>query len=81
MTITSVLIFAWTARKSLWKNAYLHTIADMLLGSYPDYRRTISTDNNRTTTQDIGATVDKMKQICDFDVGAELYSWESLIME
>lgn len=62
------------------ENAYLHMIADTFLGSYPDHRNTIST-GNRTTAQDIEATVDKMKQICDFNVGAELYSWESLIME
>jgi hypothetical protein len=62
------------------ENAYLHTIADTLLGSYPDHRRTMPA-LTRTTAQDIEDMIDKMTKSCDFDVAAELGRYENLMIQ
>jgi hypothetical protein len=62
------------------ENAYLHAIAETLLGSYPDYRITKPADN-QTTVQDIETIIAKIRQISDIDVDTELYKCERLIME
>jgi hypothetical protein len=66
--------------ETVLKNASIHVIADTLLDSYPDCRRTVPAVS-WTTAQDIRATVDGLKQICDFDVDAELDRFKNLLIE
>lgn len=43
------------------KNACIHTIAETLLGSFPNYRSTIPADA-RTTAQDIQSALDELSE-------------------
>jgi len=61
------------------KSASIHVIADTLLDSYPDCRRMVPAVSC-TTAQDIQATLDEMKQSCDFDVDAELDRFKNLLI-
>jgi hypothetical protein len=62
------------------KNAYLHAIAETLLGSYPDHRTTMPADN-RTTVQDMEAMIANIRQVSDIDVDTDLYKCETLMLE
>ena len=60
------------------ENAYLHMIADTLLGSYSDHRTTMPADNV-TTAQDIQSIIDKISESGNFNVDTELDSCEYVI--
>ena len=60
-------------------NACIHTIAETLLGTYPDYRRTIP-KNNRTTAQDIQSIIDIISE-GGVDANVELGRFERLMIE
>jgi hypothetical protein len=60
-------------------NACIHTIAETLLGTCPDYRCTIP-KNNRTTAQDIQSIIDNIAE-GGIDANVELGRFERLMME
>jgi hypothetical protein len=59
------------------KNACIHTIAETLLGSFPNYRSTIPADA-RTTAQDIQSTLDELSER---GINVELGHFERLMVE